>query len=332
MKQEKKDFMGATELYQSINLIWQNAVMYWEINVSLISDLNKLWKEILNSGVSRQLQLQSDAKLLLASRLCLESGSGGSGGPQSGDHSIEKRMKNKNKKLRPIDAVQSLHGGELWMSLLLSEVFGVREVTLALEQYLHSLLSFHTSQSQYHSSEVTVGDNIRTVPHIISSSFSSPLDEVIAANLILHFQEISLSPPSPVRHPSFISPSKQTLKKNSSNLFLNPPSMSNVKLSDAQIKSPTSDESSTDSSTFMVKNSPRIDDNTSFLKVEDLIGLNFRSSIEDNRSDNSKDRRKYDNRDIPSQITEKDYRNTRLSNNVDKAMNGMLIDFHLLGI
>jgi hypothetical protein len=94
-----------------------------------IEKLSRRWNEIVSwERSTRKKQVRNDAKLVLATRLCLEQGK------------IRKNSSSTNQKLSPQECMELLEPLQLWSILILSEYFHCLLVTHSIACYIHLLL------------------------------------------------------------------------------------------------------------------------------------------------------------------------------------------------
>lgn len=122
-----------TDIVESIHLIWKNVLLLWNLEDSPGFDqLNDRWKDILSwERSTRKKQVKNDAKLVLATRLCLEQGK------------IRKKPNFANQKRSPLECLGHFEPIHVWTVLVLAEYFRSLLISHAISCYIHQLLCPH---------------------------------------------------------------------------------------------------------------------------------------------------------------------------------------------
>jgi hypothetical protein len=115
---------------ESVHLIWKNVCLLWKLeDCPGFEKISERWNQIVDwERSTRKKQVRNDAKLVLATRLCLEQGE------------IRKTKNLKPKKLLPHECLRLLDPLQIWTILILSEYFRCLLVTHSITCYAHLLL------------------------------------------------------------------------------------------------------------------------------------------------------------------------------------------------
>jgi hypothetical protein len=119
-----------SDIIESVHLIWKNVCLLWNLDdCPGYGKISERWNGIVSwERSTRKKQVRNDAKLVLATRLCLEQGE------------IRKTKNILSKKLLPLECLKLLDPLQIWTILLLSEYFRCLLITHSITCYAHLLL------------------------------------------------------------------------------------------------------------------------------------------------------------------------------------------------
>ena len=188
------------EVESSIIAIWHNARILWKINPNddaAGGELSARWSNILQWNKStHKKQVKSDAKLVLATRLCLE---------EQG-HNPPRDVKVKNSVsgagfVRPQDVFEHLDSLELWCFAFLSEYYGSRHIFHDyLLPHLHKLLCPLECSAGYSAAALPYPLNDRSIfSKNDSVDISKNLRVYIHNSYVLHQSHARISHNDPTR-------------------------------------------------------------------------------------------------------------------------------------
>ena len=136
------------DIEQSIQDIWRNACLVWDLRGTGEQEaLSERWTGIAARRSSRKKQVKHDARLVLATRLCLEQGiRRGSPSPSPSSRHRASPLHSPSHavpvapKISPQRAMRAAHAVEIWTAAVLAEMFGVSALCGAVMTHMHSLL------------------------------------------------------------------------------------------------------------------------------------------------------------------------------------------------